>query len=252
MQNNHHKRKLTEGLRSGDLSDYVSELFTVDQYRSKMGEDRDILVLGFRVKEKYPAIDLVEFIEKGYDFILDADMSAGEEHDGQYQVFVEIERTPALNEQLKELISGISQVTDNYDWRFRYQKSSSSVEFNEDTIKKHIPMTTEEYEEKVLKIKNQDVQEFFNRGAVDVKVEADNTMTFSKPFAGDVRAKLVSIGDYAAVKETLPGALDLSESSQSQVVFLNKFLGNYDINKIGNKFLIRNNDKAIVIEKNRW
>lgn len=251
MQNNH-KRKLTEGLRSGDLSDYVSEIFTVDQYRSKMGEDRDILVLGFRVKEKYPAIDLVEFIEKGYEFILDADMSAGEEYDGQYQVFVEIERTPALKEQLKDLISGISQVTDNYDWRFRYQKSPTSVEFNEDTIKKHIPMTIEEYESKVLEIKNQDIQEFFDKGAVDVKVETDNTMTFSKPFAGDVKAKLVAIGDYDAVKETLPGALDLSESSQSQVVFLNKFLGNYDINKIGNKFLIRNNNKAIVIEKNRW
>ncbi len=249
---NNYKRKLTEGLRSGDLSDYVSDLFTVDQYRSKMGEDKDVLVLGFRVKEKYPAIDLVEFIEKGYDFILDADMSAGEEHDGQYQVFVEIERTPSLTEQLKELLSGLSQVTDNYDWRFRYQKSPTSIEFNEDTVKKHIPMTTEEYEDKVLKIKNQDIQEFFNQGAVNVNVETDNTLTFSKPFAGDVKAKFISIGDYNAVKETLPGALDLSESSQRQVVFLNKFLGNYDINKIGNKFLIKNKDKAIVIEKNRW
>jgi hypothetical protein len=36
-------------------------------------------------------MDLVEFIEKGYKFILDADMSAGEENDGQYQVFVEME-----------------------------------------------------------------------------------------------------------------------------------------------------------------
>jgi hypothetical protein len=77
-------RNLSEGLRSGDLENYVSELFTVDRYSSKMGEDSDIVVLGFRVREKHPAIDLMEFIEKGYDFILDADMSAGEENDGQY------------------------------------------------------------------------------------------------------------------------------------------------------------------------
>jgi len=50
----------------------------------------------------------------------------------------------------------------------------------------------------------------------------------------------------------VPGSLSLDESSQSQVLFLNKFLGNYDINKIGSQFLIRNGKKAVVIEKGRW
>lgn len=249
---NQHKHKLIEGLRAGDLSDYVSNIFTVDQYSSKMGEDRDILVLGFKVKEKYPAIDLVEFIEKGYDFILDADMSTGEEHDGQYQVFVEIERTPQLTEQLKELISGVGQLSKLKDWKFRYQRAPKSVEFNEDTIVKNIPMTKEDYDTKVLEIKNIDIKEFFNQGAVDVAVDENNNMTFKKPYAGNVKAKFVAIGDYENVKEIIPGALDLSESSQSEIFFLNKFLGNYDINKIGNKFLIKNNDKAIVIEKDSW
>ena len=82
------KHNLSEGLRSGDLKELVSDLFTVDQYRSKMGEDRDIVVLGFHVRDKNPAADLMEFIERGYTYILDADMSTGEESDGQYQVFV--------------------------------------------------------------------------------------------------------------------------------------------------------------------
>ena len=110
MQHQHQKHNLTEGLRSGDLKNYVSELFTVDRYSSKMGEDQDIVVLGFRVREKNPAVDLMEFIEKGYPFILDADMSAGEENDGQYQVFVEIERTPGLTEQLRDLLKGLGQL----------------------------------------------------------------------------------------------------------------------------------------------
>jgi hypothetical protein len=251
MQNNH-KRNISEGLRSGDLKNYILEVFTVDQYSSKMGEDRDIVVLGFRVKEKYPALDLVEFIEKGYNFILDADMSAGEEYDGQYQVFVEIERTPALKEQLIDLLNGIKQVTELKNWKFRYQRSPGSVEFNEDTIDKHIPMTREAYDQKLLEIKNIDIKEFFNQGAVDVEVNENNEMTFKRPYAGDLTAKFIAIGKYDLVKETLPGALDLSESSQSQIFFLNKFLGNYDINKVGNKFLIKNNDQAIIIEKDRW
>ena len=70
--------KLFEGLRAGDLKDMVSNRVTIDQYKSKMGEDKSIVVLAFKVKDKFPAIDLMEFIEKGYNFVLDADMSSGE------------------------------------------------------------------------------------------------------------------------------------------------------------------------------
>ena len=252
MQNKQHRLNLSEGLRSGDLTDYVSELFTVDQYKSKMGEDSDIVVLGFRVKEKNPATDLMEFIEKGYDFILDADISAGEEKDGQYQVFVEIERTPELATQLTELLGGVGQLCGCKDWRFRYQKAPASVEFNEGNITENIPMTKEAYANKMLEIKSTDVRGFFDQGSVDIALESDNTITFSRPYGGNLDAKFISIGDYEDVKHTVPGKLSLDESSQSQMFFLTKVLGNYDINKIGDKFLIRNGSRAVVIQKNRW
>jgi len=248
MQN----QQLNEGLRSGDLRNYVSEVFTVDRYSSKMGEDQDIVVLGFRVREKNPAIDMMEFIEKGYPFILDADISAGEENDGQYQVFVEIERTPGLTEQLKDLLGGIGQLCDCRSWRFRYQKAPESVEFNEDSVVKNIPLTKEDYQLKVVAIKEHDVKEFFDQGATDVELDENNMLTFKRSYAGDIQAKFIAIGDYDVVKDTVPGKLSLDEASQSQMFFLNKYLGNYDINKIGNKFLIRNGSKAIVIEKDRW
>jgi hypothetical protein len=103
-----------------------------------------------------------------------------------------------------------------------------------------------------MEIKHGDISNFFNQGVAEVALEADNTLTFSKPYAGDLTAKFVSIGEYDAVKETVPGALSLDESSQSEVTFLNKYLGNYDINKIGDKFLIRNGSQAVVLEKGRW
>jgi hypothetical protein len=247
MQNQKHQQ-LNEGLRSKDLKDFVDEMFTVDQYRSKMGEDRDVVVLGFRVTEKNPAADLMEFLERGYQFILDADMSSGEEHDGHYQVFVEIERSPNLPGQIEDLLRGVGQLTDIREWRFRYQKSANSVEYTKETIKEHVPLTPGDYEQKVMEIKSTDVKEFFNQGSVDVELEENNTLTFSKPYSGDVKAKFISIGDYDLVKDTVPGALSLDEASQSQTVFLEKYLGNYEINKIGDKFLIRNGNQAVVIK----
>lgn len=246
------RHNLNEGLRSGDLNELVSNLFTIDCYKSKMGEDKDIAVLGFRIKDKHPAIDLMEFIEKGYNFVLDADMSAGEEHDGQYQVFVEIERSPQLSEQIKSLLNGLTQLTKNKTWEFKYQKSKRSIEFSKEAINEHVPLTPERYLDKIVEIKTNDLQEFFNKGAVEISLNENNVITFKKPYAGNIEAKFVAIGNYESVKHVIPGRLHLDEQSQSQVLFLTKFLGNYDIDKIDNKFLIRNGDNAIVIEKNKW
>ena len=252
MKKHQQHQQLNEGLRSGDLEHFVDELFTVDRYSSKMGEDKDIVVIGFNVREKHPAMDLVEFLETGYKYILDADMSSGEEASGNYQVFVEMERTKDLPAQLKELLSGVSQLTKIREWRFRYQKSPKSVEFTEESVMENIPTTPAEYESKIVEIKEGDIKEFFDQGSVDIALEADNTLTFSKPYSGDVTTKFIAIGEYDDVKETLPGKLSLDENSQSQMFFLTKYLGNYDINKIGDKFLIRNGNKAVVLEKGRW
>lgn len=243
---------LQEGLRSKDLKNLVFDTFTIDRFKSKMGEDSDVVVLGFKVKEKYPAIDLMEFIEKGYGFILDADISAGEEHDGHYYVFAEIERTPKLPKQIKELFSGIGQLTDCYDWKFRYQKANKDIDLNEETISQFVPTTKEDYQRKMLELKENDLKEFFNQGVTDLQLQENNTLIFSKPYSGNLSVKFVSIGNYEDVKKTLPGALDLSESGQSEILFLNKYLGNYEVNKLGNKFLIRNNKQAVVIEKENW
>ena len=250
---NNQPRKLTEGLRSSDLKDFVNPVFTVDRFKSKMGEDSDIVVLGFRVTEKYPAIDLMEFIEKGYNFILDADISAGEETDGQYQVFVEMERTTKLPGQMRELLSGLSQLCDCYDWKFRYQRSNGAIPFSEEKVMEHIPTTADAYKNKILEIKNQEVGKFFNQGAIDgVSLEEDGSMTFIKPFFGNLKMKYVAMGRYDEIKNLVPGALSLDENSQSQVYFLQKYLGNYDIDKIGDKFLVRNGNKGMIVQKDSW
>jgi hypothetical protein len=154
-----------------------------------------------------------------------------------------------LPKNLRHLLSGIGQLTDIYEWRFRYQKAKNSLAFDEKSIMENIPMSPEDYDNKITEIKTSDVQEFFDQGVVEVALESDNTLTFSKPFSGDVVTKFISIGNYDDVKETLPGALSLDESSQSQILFLNKYLGNYDIDKVGDKFLIKNGNRAIVIER---
>ena len=57
--------QIKEGLKAGDLEDVVSKRFSVDQYASKMGDDRNIMVLAFTVDGLEPAKDLERFAETG-------------------------------------------------------------------------------------------------------------------------------------------------------------------------------------------
>ena len=75
------------GLRQGDLNDMVYRIMEIDSFASKMGEDKDIVTLSFSVKEKAAAEDLMNFIEKGYEFVLDADVTPGEQSDGTYKLW---------------------------------------------------------------------------------------------------------------------------------------------------------------------
>lgn len=243
---------LVEGLRKDDLKDMIDHSFTVDQYQSKMGDDKDTLVLRFRAASKEPAIDLMEFIEKGYSFVLDADTSSGEEKDGSYGVFVELERTARAPEEIKDLLNGIGQLCGCNSWRFRWYKDSEGYDFDKDTIRQIIPLTPDEYEQYMKISEEKEISEFFDQGAIDDITVEDGIVTFRKPFAEALSAKVIAIGEYDLLKNALRGALQLDESSRSQVTYLNKYLGNYDINKIENHFLIRNGDRAIILGKERW
>ena len=240
--------RLFEGLQKGDLINCVENSFTVDQFTSKMGNDRDVTVLRFRVKDKFPAIDMMEFIEKGYPFVLDADISSGEERDGHYSVFVEIERSKKLPGQIKNIIEGLSSLTNIQDWRFRFYKEVEGKDFSEESITESIPLTPEDYDINLNEQRTTDVKEFFDQGTAEVSVDENLNVIFQKPYASPLSVELKYLGDYDEIKNNLPGAIQVDESSASQTVFLSKFLGNYEIHKINDEFLVRNGDRAAVIK----
>jgi hypothetical protein len=245
--------KFFEGLRRGDLKDAVDPIFTIDQFKSKMGEDKDIIVLRFRVNDKNPAIDVMEFLEKGYPYVLDADISSGEEKDGKYSVFVELERTASAATQMREILGGMSQLCDTYDWKFRFHKDYHSKDFSIEAITEEVPLTPDEYEAKLTEMDTMEANEFFDQGALEsVAVDNEDNITFAKTYAESLTAKLIGIGDYEILKESLPGAISFDRESQSQTSYLEKFLGNYEIHKINEHFLIRNGKRAAIIKKDRW
>jgi hypothetical protein len=141
---------LREGLEQGDLKRLVHDELHIDEFKSKLGRDEDVCVVSFKCRGKEPANDLVNFIEKGYDWVIDADVSSGEMDDGDYIVFIECERDEDIPRNIITMMTELMNVTGQKlaQWRVRYYKGSEEHKLSIDTLKKLIPTNSEEYKKR--------------------------------------------------------------------------------------------------------
>lgn len=102
---------LNEGLDYHDLERQIDPKITVDEYAAKMGSDDDIITIAFTVKGKQASNDLVDWFERGYDFVLDAQLSDGEVTPGKFLVFVEMDRRTAAPERIVTLLDDLTTLT---------------------------------------------------------------------------------------------------------------------------------------------
>ncbi len=134
-------------MAAGNLKRLMHPRLHVDEFKSKMGNDEDIITLSFKITGKEPATDLSDFIEKGHDWVLDADVSAGEMDDGDYIVFVEIERRLQVPNYIIDLITDINNLTDHKmkEWKFRYYRNNEYRALTKENLQKTIPLTRHAY-----------------------------------------------------------------------------------------------------------
>ena len=140
---------IKEGLKAGDLEGVVSPLLSVDRYKSKMGEDKNILVLSFIVDSLAPAKDLERFAETGYSEILDADATPGTMSDGKHRVFVEFSRDENVSRNILKFLEDLKKLTNIKTFEFTYHKGDLSQQATTENLASALPNTPEAYEQKV-------------------------------------------------------------------------------------------------------
>ncbi len=171
--------KINEGLEQNDLKRLVLPELHIDEYKSKMGKDEDVVVLSFKVSGKEPAEDLVNFIEKGYHWVLDADVSSGELSDGDFLVFVECDREPEVADNIIAMLQDIMNLTGQKldEWSMQVRSNPAQIEISADNIKNHVPLTTSSY---LAKYGKKELDEMRNAAGIPVTTTApknDHTQT---------------------------------------------------------------------------
>jgi len=234
-------------LNAADLKDLVDKIIEIDSYKSKMGSDENIVTLSFSTLTKESADDLAGFIERGYSFVLDADATKGEQSDGTYKVFVELDRDRKIAEQIVELADGVKKLAALEDLKFRYYKNFRSMPLEQSTLEEIIPTSAEDYGIKVNESNLENYKNFFNKSFVEDVEMWDDTLTIKKAYADPVQFKFVDFGPTQQTLDSINESFNADDFAE--IIFLSKYIGDYNITKYGNKLTFENEGNTLVVER---
>ena len=234
-------------LKSGDLKDLIYSVFEIDEYKSKMGDDSDIIVLSFTMYDKYASEDLVNFIEKGYNFVLDADATPVDEERGDYRVFVELDRDHDSIDNIMEILDGVKKLTGKDNYRFRYYKGFKSYPVTVENLTSFVPTDPMGYSDIVSESNMNNFKNFFNKSYLDRISLYDGVLTLKKIWADPLKFEVIDFNS----KDEIFGALTESYNFNDfgEIIFLCKYVGDYNISKYGNKLIFENDGHLLVLRR---
>lgn len=148
QQKHYHRSNLTEGLQFKDLVGMMKNTVHIDEFASKMGDDADIVVVSFFVRDKTAAEDIMHWFERGYDFVLDADVSPGEIKPSRYLVYAELKRRTTTGDNIQQMLDDFSTLTEfegGNKWVMTYQ--GEDYPWSVETYNKLVPNSPQKYRE---------------------------------------------------------------------------------------------------------
>ena len=227
-----------------EMSNHISPEVVIDAFQAKLGRDEDVSVIQFQSDNKDVASDLVQFIESGHDYILDADYSPAKNTQKKYNVFVEVERNEELPQNIMKLVRDCEQVTGMLPWKFRFHKEDNFYHLDEQNLNNIIPTSPEQYTFLTDDAIDEDINTLFKESKVTVKRNGKELIM--KTLYN--KHKFIIEGVNVPQKE-INGIFRIDESSSSQAEYLNNWLGNlYHIVKVDDMFKIGKQNKNIILK----
>jgi len=245
-------QQFNEGLKAGDLEGVVSKTFSVDQYKSKMGDDRNIMVLAFVVNGLAPAKDLERFAETGYKEVLDADATPGTMADGKHRVFVEFQRDEKVDRHIYKFLEDLKKLTNIETFHFTYHKRDVPFEASAKNLADVLPRTPIAYTQKISSLRLGEVKNFFDKfNMMEFKLD-NNIVDIKKQNAEALKFELHAFGDTQMIINEVK-AFKIDQEAMSECIYLTKYFGPYQITKTTeDRFIFSKGQESALLSKSGW
>ena len=240
---------VNEGLKAGDLEGVISKKFSVDQFKSKMGEDKNIIVLAFSVEGQAAAKDLERFAETGYTEVLDADATPGTLEDGKHRVFIEMARVEQVDQHIKRFLQDLGKLANIDSFEFTYHKRTKPFEASAKNLADVLPRTPIAYTQKINMLRLGEAKDFFDKFSM-MEFELDsNLFTVKKQNADTLKFELHAYGNTNMIMNEVK-AFKIDESAMSECMWLTKYFGPYNITKTNeDRFVFSKNGQSALVSR---
>lgn len=226
-----------------EMKDFVLPIIKIDSHQAKLGNDQDVCVLKFETTDKAVAKDMVSFIESGYKFILDADYTPSKNKNGNFDIFVEVQRDEKLPQNIITLSRDIEQVTGILPWQFSFYKDDTTHRLTQENLQNQIPTTPNEYEFLTDEKVDEDIGKFFESSNINNISRKGKTLLLNKLFSKHI-FEIASID-----KSIAHSVYRIDETSETQSSYLSNWLGHsYRVIKQDDAFKISKDDRTIVLK----
>jgi hypothetical protein len=82
----------------------------------------------------------------------------------------------------------------------------------------------------------------------DLTLDGD-VITIHKPFDKQIKLRMVKEATTDAILEGVTDTITMDETAVSEIFWLTKVLGDYNINKVGNSFMFDNKGQAMLLQR---
>ena len=101
----------------------------------------------------------------------------------------------------------------------------------------------------MTKIKVEGIKRFFGKTLMDDLTLDGDVITIHKPFDKKVQLRMIKEANTDTILEGSTDTISMDEDSMSEIFWLTKVLGNYNINKVGENFMFDNNGQAMLLQR---
>jgi hypothetical protein len=153
------KHQLSESLFEDDLKWLVDDAVLIDMHKTKLGANKDYIVLALVVNDRTPAHDLASFIENSvYDFE-DVEVSSATDTKGRYLIYVELNRDAGAFKTIDGILNDAKRLTGIDAWKFRSMGMSDLVPFDQESFSAHVITDPAEYDRLHPEVEKESAQE---------------------------------------------------------------------------------------------
>ena len=90
---------------------------------------------------------------------------------------------------------------------------------------------------------------FFSNSYTDELKVVDESISFKRIWKDPVKFDIITSGTKQAVYESVTGPIALGGTAMAESIFLTKYIGDYNITKIGSTFIFENSGWAVALQR---